>query len=183
MSQKYLLSIQGQSEIHPDFNNYYQSYLKEASLRNINLEKKYVKIEYDELNTLNSNEYARCVYFPKPHIIVNKKEIFYNQNSEMKELILFHELTHCLLLKPHVNDKNYHIMNERSSDNLIYMYRLYRSDMLNRLFDSNTYSNQDYFNKFLGDYFIHMQNNFIIFLLLAIALLFLKDFLNKKGKL
>lgn len=150
----------------------FRNYLKEASARGVDLSSKYVGIEFSEVGQeiYSDNQTAKCVYFPKPKVFINRT--FWNQNSiAVRELIIFHELTHCLWFKPHYR-KGYHLMNPISDQATLALYTNYRSKFLDDLFDSSKYSLMN----IAQDYWVSitdLKNNQMFWAIMCIILIFL----------
>lgn len=167
------------SNINPEFQKHYDQFLIESSKRGLSFKSKKVDINFNDLNEyrFNPDELAKCVYFPHPHIVINKEK-YKSQPLHIQEATLFHELIHCVWIKPHV--KIYpHIMNEYTDPNIFMLYSNYREQMLNQLFDKKSYTNSDY----LRDYLTSLKEAFstygLFIVLLAGFLLILRDLLLK----
>lgn len=168
-------------KIESDFFQIYNSFLKEAEIRGVTLDNKYVEMRFGDMNdkeSFRTDELAKCLFFPHPQVLVNKEK-FLAQPNHVQELTIYHELVHCLWIKPHVY-KYPHIMNEYSDPNLYKLYENYRKNMLDDLFNSHVYLKSyylvDYFNS-LSKAFGH---HFVYFILLAVSLLLIKDLVIKK---
>lgn len=165
-----------------EFKKIYGDFLNEADARRINLRNKYVEINFgqtEDLTLFQPNELAKCIFFPHPQIIVNKTK-FYSQPYSIKEMTLFHELVHCLWIKPHVYNKYPHIMNEYSDPNLYTLYTHYRTEMLNDLFNADVYLKSYYLQAYINHISVSFGSYFWYFLLLAVGLLVVKDLFVKK---
>ena len=97
--------------VSPEFQEHYQSFLKEAAKHNktfvskVNITIKfYSKEDMKELN-LGPGNLGFCRMNPLSTPIIEINEVAWNkyQNNSYREMIMFHELSHCLLFKGHTH--------------------------------------------------------------------------------
>lgn len=123
-------------EIRP----YYDSFLKEAKQRGQDFSDRPITIKIaDNLKETDEfHQFAYCSYLPTPTIYVSSS-FWSKANNLGKEIILYHELTHCLWFKNHYRG-SIHLMNPEITESLINLYGSYKKDMLNENFDKTKYS-------------------------------------------
>lgn len=94
-----------------------------------------ISIKFGELRT---DEYGRCTLTEgqTPEILINEKRFTNELNEDRRELLIKHELGHCILKRPHLD-----ILDKKSNRPMSIMYTY--------LFDSQTYDNnkQEYINE------------------------------------
>jgi hypothetical protein len=93
------------NKIDPEFQNYYNSFIDESKKRDMFfVQKMKVNIKFNV--DVNQKNLGRCKMFlgMKPSILINKPQ-WISSNESKKEMIIFHELSHCLLFRGHSNSK------------------------------------------------------------------------------
>lgn len=169
-----------QNEIEPEFQVYYDSFLAEAKSRGIDLSNKKIKIYMVDNPVDPKSEFtslAHCAFFPSPHIEVSKS--FWNDKNSLvsKELVLYHELIHCLFFKAHVDD-TIHIMNSSLDSPIVSLYQKFKKESLDDVFNEEKYKNSSWFREMINI----DQNKSIPFVLLIISIFIFYEIFTKLKK-
>lgn len=93
----------------PELLEYVALFKEEATVRRINLSKEPILITFGETDPLNNWEtqpYGVCYPTAGNKRIIIKKDLFESLTDPMKEMLVFHELGHCMLNRDHIELKN-----------------------------------------------------------------------------
>lgn len=154
VSHFFIISL-NEKEIESNFLPIYSSFVFEGKKRGINLENYGLSINMvsESLNRDNQKGvetlgHCSVLLYNKPKVSIS--EVLWNKASNIeKEMILFHELGHGLLLKGHTNTEN---SNKKSLMNkFIFSEKTYienREYYLDELFGYKTYHIKDYVDTF-----------------------------------
>lgn len=161
----FMLVSHGIHKIDPPFMKHYNAFLLEARKRGYDLSQINISITFSSVplqtTQLSINDEAhelghcRLIFGQDPSIALDVQR--WNQLSPVRqEMTIFHELSHCLLLKGHTSGLHQGI--HRSLMNpLIFSeqeYLSHRTDFLNEIFSYHLYHAKDYvFTFFLANLF------------------------------
>jgi hypothetical protein len=173
--------ISTEKSIPPEVMPYYENFLMEAKNRNIDLSQKPIIIEFsdDLIKTEDYHQYAYCTFFPTPKIQISK-EFWFQASALGREIVLYHEMTHCLWFKEHTSENNIHLMNGFMSPTLVSLYTRFKDKVLDDNFDESKYS-----YKPIG-VFVEMIKTSLVFkffgalLVMALILSIYKQFKNRR---
>lgn len=135
----YGLFINKTVKMPDDIKPYYDSFLLEAKSRGYDFSNRPITIQISDnlKETDEFHQFAYCSYLPTPTIYVSST--FWRQSSPLgREIILYHELTHCLWFKTHYRG-SFHLMNPEITSSLVNLYTLYKKDMLDENFNESKY--------------------------------------------
>lgn len=122
-------------EIHPEFKTYVEKFQAESGIQTLNIKMSFINDFDDEV--VGSCRYSK----PIRKIIIS--QIFWkNASLASREQLIYHELGHCVLNKPH--DDSLTIINGEYIPNSVmnsymisdYFYVKYRDHYINNLFET-----------------------------------------------
>ena len=161
---------QGKRNIDPVFVNYYDSFLKEEKSRGLNLSQINITIQFkltdpktkQVLALKKTRELAHCRLNPLQDPVINVDPTSWKQMTKtQKEMTIYHELGHCLLLKGHnssmTESRHISIMNPIGFNSKDYISN--KEDYLNELFSYKPYHIKDYAYNFIIDPIISGYQN------------------------
>jgi hypothetical protein len=91
--------------VDEDLWSYFVEFEKEASLRNIDIDLEQLRLTGNISKIHEDNVAGVCHYSSNSPNVITIDQSFWNQSSEYsKEMVVFHELGHCVLGKGHRED-------------------------------------------------------------------------------
>lgn len=158
----FLFISQGSKNVHPTFEPHYQEFLREAQdhgysrLKNINITIRFAT-ETETQNSVNTIENAislaqcRVVIGQDPVITVNKAQ-WLQRTFYQHQMIIFHELAHCFLLKGHSDretKEGHHLSLMSTAIFSEQEYLQNKRALMREMFSYKPYHVVDYFDTFL----------------------------------
>lgn len=122
------------------FESYVEAFEKDAATLNRGLTVNYIEIKFGELN---DGTLALCSLGVGTPLITVNQSLWGNLDETQRQLVIYHELGHCVLKKGHANQEiripgqriKLSIMNQHPLD--LTDYLKFRKDYLNELFNSS----------------------------------------------
>ena len=152
----YCSILQSEKNIDPEFLPFYHSFLKEAQSRGFNLTHLNISINFkptlenkkQSLAINNEKELGYCeIRFTQDPFINIDPASWSQMSTTQREMTVYHELGHCLLLKGHTSTKTHDhrqlsLMNSASFPDQEYLSN--RDHYLDELFKYRPYHLRDY---------------------------------------
>ena len=142
-------------DVQPEFQTIYQSFLAEAKTRGYDMHSYGIDIHFAPKMDSNKSLFlpagaetlggCQITLLSKPTITVSHEQ-WVNQSRTQREMIIFHELGHCFMLKGHTDD----IVNNHKKSLMSTMifnqrdYLSHRKEYLDEIFSFRSYHVKDY---------------------------------------
>jgi len=96
-------------EIHPDLKKYVTKFEKVAKHHNKNIKIDNLILTFaDDLgknDVRNASIIGKCYYEDTPRVVIDEDHFYNSLDGNEKELLVFHELGHCILKRKHLKTK------------------------------------------------------------------------------
>lgn len=107
-----LINMASFGQIAPEFLSYYDDFIADAQAKGVDLSERYsVSIEFNYFETKGIYGVGKVSHDYEYNIIYINPIRWESASDVQRKIILYHELGHCLLFRPHVSNK-LSIMNE-----------------------------------------------------------------------